>query len=82
MTPPDIFTTAQVQQLLAAMPTQSVFDTDEAAKFLGVSRQLLELLRVQGGGPRYAKLGRLVRYRRESLDQWLVEHEISHTSNP
>ena len=82
MTPPDIFTTAQVQQLLAAMLTQSVFDTDEAAKFLGVSRQLLELLRVQGGGPRYAKLGRLVRYRRESLDQWLVEHEISHTSNP
>ena len=57
-----------------------VMDTVGAARYLHVSRQLLELMRVAGGGPRYAKLGRLVRYRRASLDAWLVERERSHTA--
>lgn len=57
-----------------------VMDTEGAANYLSVSRQLLELMRVSGGGPRYAKLGRLVRYRRASLDAWLIARERSHTS--
>ena len=57
-----------------------VMDTAGAARYLHVSRQLLELMRVSGGGPRYAKLGRLVRYRQASLDRWLVERERSHTA--
>jgi excisionase family DNA binding protein len=58
----------------------TVFTTKEAAAYLAVSHQLLELLRVKGGGPRYAKLGRLVRYRRAALDEWLAEKEQSHTA--
>jgi len=58
----------------------AVFTTEEAASYLAVSRQTLELLRVKGGGPRYAKLGRLVRYRRAALDEWLASKEQNHTA--
>ena len=57
-----------------------MFTTEEAADYLKVSRQLLELLRVKGGGPRYAKLGRAVRYRRAALDEWLEANEQNHTA--
>jgi excisionase family DNA binding protein len=60
--------------------TAEVLTTLEAANYLGVSKQLLELLRLKGGGPRYAKLSRLVRYRRSALDEWLIEHERVSTS--
>ena len=80
MTSPNTLTTDQVRQLLAEMVPKDVFDTEEAARYLSVSPALLELLRVEGGGPRYAKLSRLVRYRRESLDQWLLQLERSHTA--
>lgn len=65
---------------LAGAANREVLDTEGAAEYLGVSRQLLELLRVAGGGPRYAKLGRLVRYRRAALNAWLIERERSHTA--
>ncbi|MDM4767279.1 hypothetical protein [Pelomonas sp. SE-A7] len=64
----------------AAKWTREVFDTEGAAAYLKVSRQLLELLRVTGGGPRYVKLTRLVRYRKAALDEWLVDNERAHTS--
>ena len=72
MNMPDVLTKEQVKQLLAQVTAKDVF--------LGVSKQLLELLRVQGGGPRFSKLGRLVRYRRECLDQWLIQHERVNTA--
>lgn len=68
-------------ELVAQPIVREVFDTPGAAEYLGVSRQLLELLRVRGDGPRYVKLSRrLVRYRRESLEAWLVAAERSSTS--
>ncbi|KRV16826.1 hypothetical protein AN459_29945 [Pseudomonas aeruginosa] len=57
-----------------------MFTTEEAAQYLRLSRQTLELLRLQGGGPRYAKLGRSVRYRRAALDEWLAANEQNHTA--
>ena len=54
--------------------------TDAAAKYLGLSRSCLEKLRVYGGGPRYLKLRRLVRYRHTDLDAWLDRHVVSSTS--
>lgn len=77
---PELLTREQVRQLLAEVMPREVFDTPGAGKYLGVSPQLLELMRVDGGGPRYAKLGRLVRYRRAALDEWLIERERKHTS--
>jgi len=59
---------------------RDVLDTQGAANYLGVSRQFLEAARVSGNSPRWAKLSRLVRYRRSSLDEWLAENERSSTS--
>ena len=50
----------------------SIFTTEQAAAFLQCSTQRLEIWRCHGGGPPYAKLGRLVRYRREDLLSWVA----------
>ncbi len=47
-----------------------LLDTAGAAAQLNLGRRTLERLRVTGGGPRYLKLGRQVRYRAEWLDEW------------
>ena len=39
----------------------------EAAKYLNVSHRTLQKLRVVGGGPKFIKLGRKVRYRLADL---------------
>lgn len=55
--------------------------TSQAAEYLDVSESLLEKFRVFGGGPRYAKVGRSVIYRRAALDEWLVASEVCNTSD-
>jgi excisionase family DNA binding protein len=45
-------------------------DTKNAAAYLGLKHHRLQDLRVSGGGPRFTKLGRLVRYRKDWLDAW------------
>lgn len=55
-------------------------DTSAAAAYMGLSRSTLEKLRVYGGGPRYLKLRRLVRYRPEDLDKWMADRVVSSTS--
>lgn len=60
-------------------PTQTL-TTAGASSYLGLSRSCLEKLRVYGGGPRYLKLRRLVRYRTTDLDAWLAQHLVSSTS--
>ena len=57
-----------------------VMTTEEAARYCRVSRQFLEIARVRGNGPAFVKLGRIVRYRRQTLDQWLAENEVTSTS--
>jgi hypothetical protein len=59
-----------------------VLDTRAAAAFLGVSPRTLEGFRVRGGGPRYTKVGRAVRYRIESLQEYLRQQERASTSDP
>lgn len=59
---------------------QGLVDTAEAAQYLGLSRSTLEKFRVYGGGPRYHKYLKVVRYRPEDLDAWLNERAISNTS--
>ncbi|HEQ59998.1 MAG TPA: DNA-binding protein [Firmicutes bacterium] len=80
MEPREILSPEQFDRLLYELKHREVFTTEEAADYLKVSRQLLELLRVKGGGPRYAKLGRSVRYRRVALDEWLEANEQNHTA--
>ena len=44
--------------------------TDQAAFYVGLSRRTLEKMRIRGGGPRYRKHGRYVRYHIVDLDAW------------
>lgn len=50
---------------------QTFLDSDQAAEYLGLKRTTLEAWRCRGGGPRFAKLGRAVRYRKSDLDDWI-----------
>jgi excisionase family DNA binding protein len=54
--------------------------TIAAASHLGLSRSTVEKLRHFGGGPRYYKLGHLVRYRATDLDAWMAERQVGSTS--
>ena len=55
--------------------------TLEAATYTGLSKSTLEKLRVTGGGPEYAALGRVVVYRIEDLDAWVFAHKRRSTSD-
>lgn len=70
----------ELMTALRAVRPKPVMDTDEAAAYLGMSSQNLELLRVNGGGPKYSKLGRLVRYRKVTIDRWLADCERTNTA--
>lgn len=56
-------------------------DTADAAKLTGLAKSTLEKLRVAGTGPRYLKLGKVVRYRRADLDAWLDARLVASTSS-
>ena len=55
--------------------------TSEAADYIGLSKSTLEKLRVTGGGPEYAALGRVVVYRFEDLDEWVSARKRRSTSD-
>ena len=58
--------------------------TVEAAAYLKLSRQYLEIARYRadGSGPDYIKLGRAVRYRRSALDAYMNSHSRSGNEPP
>lgn len=50
----------------------SLLDTRATATYLGCSTALLELMRSEGGGPKFSKCGkRLIRYRQADVDAWV-----------
>ena len=62
-----------------------LYDEQSAGKYIGganspVSPRTLQRWRLEGVGPTYVKLGRLVRYREADLDTFLEERTCSSTS--
>lgn len=57
-------------------------NTDDAAKYLSLSRARLAKLRCDGGGPTYVTVGRTVLYRLADLDAWLEANARSSTRHP
>ena len=53
----------------------------QAAERVGLSVSTLNKLRIYGGGPRFLKLGRAVRYRVDDLDAWLAGKVRASTSD-
>jgi predicted site-specific integrase-resolvase len=55
--------------------------TKEAASYLDLKPVTLEAWRVHGSGPVFLKLGKAVRYSKESLDDFLASKRRTNTSN-
>ena len=73
--PPDGRTSAP-----AGPDPDTLLSTSEAAKLVGASERWLERHRLAGTGPKFAKLGRLVRYRRADLLGWIAANAHASTS--
>jgi hypothetical protein len=53
---------------------------NQAAEFLGLSVRTIQTWRVRGGGPRYCKIGRSVRYQRADLAAFRQSHLVGSTA--
>ena len=53
----------------------------QAAQYLGLAVSTLNKWRCLGGGPVFLKMGRAVRYRLESLDNYIKGSECQSTSD-
>lgn len=54
--------------------------TEGASDHTAISVSTLNKLRVFGGGPRFSKVGRSVRYCVQDLDDWLRSQMVGSTS--
>lgn len=62
------------------MTQNDVLTTIEAAHYVRLGKPTLERFRLTGEGPRFAKLGGAVRYRRTDLDDWIASRLVGSTS--
>lgn len=61
-------------------PAVTLLDNAEAAALLGIKPKSLEAWRQRGQGPRYRKIGRLVRYTEADVLAWLDSASHTNTS--
>ncbi|ANL74063.1 transcriptional regulator protein [Rhizobium phaseoli] len=66
--------------ILPSISDRRMLRTDDAAKLIGLSPSTLAKFRLNGGGPRYIKLGRSVVYDPADVEAWLCKHRRSSTS--
>ena len=72
--------TRQASGPLSLSPDQFADDRAVAA-LLGLSRSYLRQLRVNGGGPKFSKLGAAVRYRVSDVLAWAEAKSATSTSD-
>jgi excisionase family DNA binding protein len=53
------------------VPASPLMTTEEAAEYTRLSTETLRYFRQRDEGPRFAKLGRRVFYRRQDVDAWI-----------
>jgi predicted DNA-binding transcriptional regulator AlpA len=61
---------------------EKVHTPKETAVRLKVSESFLAKKRVSGGGPRFIKIGRLVRYPESGINEYLASRTRTSTSDP
>ncbi len=64
-----------------ARKSSPFLSTAQAAHYVGLSRRTLEKMRTLGGGPKYRKHGRYVRYHIDDLDAWSASRAKRNTSD-
>ena len=57
-----------------------LLDESAVAKQLHCETKTLQAWRCRGGGPEFVKVGRLVRYRPESVLEWIAARTVRSTS--
>jgi excisionase family DNA binding protein len=57
-----------------------LIDQTALCRMLGVTTKTVEMWRVRGRGPRFVKVGSLVRYRKADIQAWLTSRTASSTS--
>jgi hypothetical protein len=79
---PTIHEDCATEKSAARAPLQSAiyYDTSGAARRLGVSPRTLSDYRSRGGGPKWVRIARAVRYRADWLDQWADDKAVTSTS--
>ena len=55
-------------------------DTKTASRHLSLHPDTLRRLRREGGGPRYSRIGRAVRYDLRELERWMAERSVNHVA--
>jgi hypothetical protein len=53
------------------MDTPTLINTADAAQMIGIRPETLRQWRMIGQGPSFLKLGKLVKYRRSTVLQWI-----------
>jgi len=56
------------------MSENELLTTEQLAELLGLRTNTIGGWRLKGQGPRFCKLGRSVRYRREDVEEWIKEN--------
>ncbi len=66
---------------LTINPSEELLTTKETAVRLKVSESFLAKKRVSGGGPKFVKLGRVVRYSEMAINEYLASQVRDSTSD-
>ena len=64
----------------ATIEAPAMLNTSDAAAYLGNRKATLETWRTLGRGPRYIKIGRLVRYRACDLEAYIESRCVGSTA--
>ena len=59
---------------------EKMLDVQQVAAYLSVSTQLIYVLSREGRIPHY-RIGSLLRYRRDEIDAWLIQHHRDSVTN-
>ena len=59
---------------------QPLLTQRQAAALLCLSERTLERFRVSGGGPRFVRCGRSIRYRLSDVEAWISSRVVGSTS--
>jgi predicted DNA-binding transcriptional regulator AlpA len=60
--------------------TENLLDDHDLARITGRARSCWQKDRVAGTGPKFIRVGRLVRYREDDVNAWLAARTVSSTS--
>ncbi|MFO7861005.1 MAG: helix-turn-helix domain-containing protein [Desulfosalsimonas sp.] len=56
------------------------YTTEQVSNLLGIQPNTLEIWRHRGTGPKFIKMGRLVRYKSNDLEAWIDSQTRQNTS--